>query len=258
MSDGGLYTAMSGGMATSRQLDVTSNNLANIDTTSYKKDKTIFKEQLAKIAFDDINEVQAENADMPPRVLPLDKHNVLVDETFTDFSQGKLEKTDNSLDLAINGRGFFKVKTPNGILYTRDGSFHRSKDGILVTSDGYAVLDDNENEIELDGKTLVINENGSVYQGKNKISKLALVDFKNLDSLKKIGKNLYVQTDKNAVEIESNGIILQGFLETSNVNPVEEMVNLISLQRQFELNGKAIESFSETDKKATSDLGRIG
>ena len=258
MSDGGLYTAMSGGTATSKQLDITANNLANINTNAYKKDKTIFKEQLAKINFEDITQAQAEDAEFPPRVLPIDKHNVLVEETYTDFTQGMLEKTNNPLNVALNGKGFFKVNTPQGIRYTRDGNFIISKDGILVTSDGYSVLDENENEIELGNKkTITINENGSIYSDKQEVGKLATISFNNLASLKKIGKNLYEQTDKNATEIQSEASVLQGFLESSNVNPVEEMVNLISLQRQFELNGKAIESFSETDKKATGDLGRV-
>ena len=259
MSDGGIYTAMSGNMATSKQLDNTANNLANITTTGYKKDKTVFKKQLAKIRFDDINEIQAQNTEMPPRVLPIDKHNVMIDENFTEFTQGKLEKTDNPLDLAINGNGFFKIKTPDGIRYTKDGSFQISKDGLLVTSDGYFVLDENDNEINIDkGKKLTVNQDGTIYQNKEEISKLALKTFNNLNTLKKIGKNLFRQTNNNEQEIDAKVETYQGFLESSNVNPVEEMVNLISLQRQFELNAKTIEGFSEMDKKATSDLGRIG
>lgn len=259
MSDGGLYTAMSGGVATSKQLDITSNNLANINTIGYKKDKTIFKDQLAKIEFENINEIQAPDVEMPPRVLPIDKYNVLVDDSYTQFSQGVLQKTNNILDFAINGDGFFKIKTPDGIQYTRDGSFNRSKDGLLVTSEGYPVLDDKEQEINLENsKTITINENGTIYLDKNENSKLAIITFKDLTKLEKIGKNLFKQTNTNEQETESKANIIQGFLESSNVNPVEEMVTLITLQRQFELNGKAIEGFSEMDKKATSDLGRIG
>jgi len=259
MSDGGLYTAMSGGVATSKQLDITSNNLANINTTGYKKDKTIFKDQLAKIEFDDINEIQAKDVEMPPRVLSIDKYNVVIDDSFTEFSQGMLEKTNNMLDIAINGNGFFKVKTPEGIRYTRNGSFRHSKDGLLVTSDGYPVLDENDTEIDLENsKRIVVNDNGTIYLGENKNTKLSIKTFKDLSRLEKIGKNLFKQTNKNEQEIESNSTVIQGFLESSNVSPVEEMVNLISLHRQFELNGKAIETFSEMDKKATSDLGRIG
>ncbi len=259
MSDGGLYTAMSGSVATSKQLDITSNNLANINTTGYKKDKTIFKDQLAKIEFEDINEVQAENVEMPPRVLPIDKYNVVIDDTFTEFSQGMLEKTSNMLDIALNGNGFFKVKTPDGIRYTRDGSFTRSKDGLLVTSDGYPVLDENDTEIDLENsKRITVNEDGTIYLDKNKNTKLSIKTFNDLSKLEKIGKNLFKQTNTNEQETDSKATVLQGFLESSNVSPVEEMVNLISLHRQFELNGKTIESFSEMDKKATSDLGRIG
>jgi len=259
MSDGGMYTAMSGGMATSRQLDVTSNNLANINTTGYKKDKTIFKEQLADIDFEKTTEIQAEGVEMPPRVLSIDKRNVLIDENFTQFNQGMLEKTGNMLDIAINGDGFFKVKTPDGIRYTRDGTFNRSKDGLLVTSEGYTVLDENESEIDLgNSKNININSDGSIYLDKEKNTKLSIVSFKDLSQLEKIGKNLFEQKNTQEQEIESKSEIHQGFLESSNVSPVEEMVTLISLHRQFELNTKAIESFSEMDKKASTDLGRNG
>ncbi|MBN2695420.1 flagellar basal-body rod protein FlgF [bacterium] len=255
MSDG-LYTAMSGGMGTSKHLDITSHNLANIDTTGYKKEKTIFASQLAEIEFN-LLEAQAKDVDMPQKVLPVDKHNVVVTETFTDFQQGVLKKTDNPLDLAIQGDGFFKIDTPQGVRYTRDGSFFLSKENKVVTSDGYPLLNKNNQSITLPNGKITINESGTIFSNNEEIANIAVVTFQNINTLSKEAKTFFSQTDQNQQEIEVNSTIHQGFLEGANVNPIEEMVNLISLHRTFEMNTRVIETFGELNRKAATDVGRV-
>ncbi len=255
MSDG-LYTAMSGGMGTSKHLDITSHNLANIDTSGYKKEKTVFASQLAEIEFN-LLEAQAKDVDMPQKVLPVDKYNVVVTETFTDFQQGVLKKTDNPLDLAIQGDGFFKVETPQGIKYTKNGSFFLSKDNRVVTSDGYPLLSKNNQPITLPNSKISINDNGTIFSNNEEVGDIAIVTFQNKDTLTKEAKTFFTQTDPNQQEIVSNSIVHQGFLEGSNVNPIEEMVNLISLHRTFEMNTRVIETFGELNRKAATDVGRV-
>lgn len=256
MSDG-LYTAMSGGMGTSKKLDITSHNLANIDTTSYKKDKTIFKSQVPKVEFD-LLDVQAEDVEMPAKVFHIDKHNVVVDETFTDFSQGSFKKTDNPFDIAIQGDGFFKIETPQGVRYTRNGTFAVSNDNKLVTVDGYKVLDENNNEITISGTNFKVNDSGTIFANDTEVAKLAVIEIDS-KQIEKTEKTFYKSINQNIQENKAqNASLHQGFLETSNVNPIEEMVNLISLHRTFELNTRLIETYGELNRKSAGDVGRIG
>ncbi len=254
MSDG-LYSAMSGAMATSKQLDIVANNLANVDTTGFKKEKTVFGSQQPSVTFD-LLELQAPETEMPPKILPLDKQNVVIGESYTDLTQGQLQQTGNPLDVALQGEGFFKIKTPNGMRYTRDGTFAISHNQQLVTQDGYPVLDDLNQPIELNQGAVTINSNGEVYQSGQRIATLGTIQFPKGTPLLKEGKNLW-QGDPNK-EQSASPIVHQGFLESANVNPVEEMVQLIQLHRSFELNSRVIETFGELNRKAATDVGRIG
>ena len=249
-----LWTAGSGMIAQQFNVDVISNNLANVNTNSYKKERAEFKDLL----YETIDRAVVQGGNGRPVNLQVG-HGVRVAATVKNFSVGNFDKTDNPLDFAINGEGFFKIAGPGGrIAYTRDGSFKLSvgDEGIkLVTSDGYPVLDQDDSEIIFDfdvsrmqvsgeGEINYVDEtNTSVYTG----IKLGMVRFPNRQGLESIGNNLYLQTDASGwpvseEEFEDKSILLQRFLESSNVQIVEEMVKLIVAQRAYEVNSKAIQS----------------
>jgi flagellar basal-body rod protein FlgG len=175
--------------------------------------------------------------------------------TYGIFTQGNLIKTDRQLDIAIEGDGFFKIVLPDGTeAYTRDGNFKLDKDGRIVTGMGYPLspqitIPPNAVQISIspDGKVVAIMDDNTTTE----LGRITLVKFINPAGLKRIGNNLYVKTDASGDPIEANpgtqglGILRQGFLEASNVDIVEEMINLITAQRAYEFNAKAIRAGDE-------------
>jgi len=252
-----LWTAASGMEAQQFNVDVISNNLSNINTTSYKKERAEFKDLL----YDTILRAHVLEDSNRPVNLQVG-HGTSVSATVKDFEKGSFEETGNKLDFAIDGDAFFMVQGPTGeVFYTRDGSFKMSvtEDGWqLVTSDGYAVLNDRGLPIILQVKTSDINvsqfgeisytdENGdTVDLGQT----IGLVTFRNRQGLESIGRNLYRSNEASGeaipdTESDLRSIIVQGYLETSNVKAVEEMVKLIIAQRAYELNSKAVQASDE-------------
>ncbi len=252
-----LWTASTGMIAQQFNVDVISNNLANVNTTSYKKVKAEFKDLL----YSTLNRAAVQDGEGNPVNLQVG-HGTRVIATVKDFSTGPLERTDNPLDFAINGPGFFKVLGPRGqVAYTRDGSFKLSvgDEGImLVTSEGYPVLDENDSEIifDFDISRMVVSPEGEisyldetntpVYTG----IRIGLVRFANRQGLESVGENLYMATavsgmPMNDYDFEDRSVLMHKFLESSNVQVVEEMVRLIAAQRAYEVNSKAIQSADE-------------
>ncbi|MDI6600995.1 MAG: flagellar basal-body rod protein FlgG [Thermoanaerobacteraceae bacterium] len=246
-----MWTAASGMQAQQLNVDTISNNLANVNTTAYKKERVEFKDLLyQELAYDEGRPVNL-----------LVGHGVKPSATVKDFSGGNLQETDNPLDLAIDGEGFFTVLGPNGReLYTRDGSFKLSVDGdtvMLTTSEGYPVLDSGGAEIYFDsnqkdisvsklGIISVKNEDGTSEE----TTRIGTAKFLNPQGLEAIGDNLYASTVASGEpiyedETNTTSNILQGFLETSNVQVVQEMVNLITAQRAYEVNSKSIQTADE-------------
>lgn len=255
-----LYTAASGMIGQQTNVDVISNNLANVNTTAYKKDRVEFKDLL----YETMNRGYNINGKGVPVNLQVGHGSVPV-ATLKNFEMGSFEKTENPLDMAIEGDSFFIVKGPQegSPLYTKDGSFKAglSEDGApkIVTSEGYPLLDDAGNEISLEGinlNNLTISETGELsYTDKDGNSvqmgqKIGLVKFPNVNGLKNMGKNAYSPTPASGQPIaeadsEEKSLIHQKFLESSNVQVVEEMVKLIVAQRAYEINSKAIQSSDE-------------
>ena len=254
-----LWTAGSGMVAQQFNVDVISNNLANVNTTAYKKERVEFKDLLY--------ETMGRAYILEDRGRPVNLqvgHGVAISATAKDFATGSFEKTDNPYDLAIDGDGFFKVLGPNDeILYTRDGSFKISitdQGKMLATSEGYPVLDEFDTEIifdyDLDLSKLNISEDGELsYNDEDDVNvplgqRIGIVDFENRDGLESIGKNFYTRTVASGEAIYNEdrtdkSTLLRRYLETSNVQVVEEMVKLIVAQRAYELNSKAIQSSDE-------------
>lgn len=263
----GLYTAYTGMIEEMRRMDVMTNNLANANTTGYKKEGTVnqsFDDQLA-IKIKDMSEI------MPARRLGDVNLGVKVGETYRDYSQGSFQVTDNTYDLALDGDGFFAIefRDKNGgtsIRYTRDGSFTVDRNGYLMTKDGDYVLNANgaantaggqANYIRIDPTLPVtIDTAGAVFQNDVQIAQIGVVDFRDYNYLQKYGENLY-DTVAGAQLAASDALIEQGCLEMSNVNIVSEMVDMITITRAYEQNQKIITTVDETLDKAVNTVGQI-
>lgn len=248
-----LWIAKTGLDAQQMRMSVVSNNLANVATTGFKRDRASFEDLFYQTeraaggqAANDTTIPSGMNRGTGVRVVSTDKLH----------TQGNMSQTGASLDVAINGRGFFSLQMPDGsTAYTRDGSFKLDNTGTLVTSSGYRVnpgitLPNNTQSINIgDDGTLSVSLQGAVVDVV--IGQLTLTDFVNPMGLRPVGENLFEETGSSGNPIIGgpglNGIgnLRQGFLETSNVNIVEEMVNMIETQRAYEINSKSI---STTDQ----------
>ncbi|WP_413291672.1 flagellar basal-body rod protein FlgF [Bdellovibrio sp. HCB185ZH] len=272
MSVKGVYTALSGAMAQSTKLDTIANNLANVNTPAFKRDQQLFQEYLTA------NEKPPEVIQIPRDVASIesfynmqggDKSYVDTKGTFTDFSQGGLKPTGNTLDVAIDGKGFFEVATPGGVKLTRAGNFTLDGNGQLVTKDGHPVLRADAAggadpasrvfRLEAGGGPITIADNGDVVQGTNNLGKLSLVNVANPDSLQKMGSSLYgFKPNMNAeVTNVANPSVRQGFIETSNVNVVQEMTDMIQTNRVFESTQKAIHAYDQMAEKMVNVVGSV-
>lgn len=241
----GLYAALSGNLAAMRKLDVIANNLANANTAGFKKDRLAFQSILAGASTAQLS--PGSSTDAP----------VMSGEIFyTDYSAGAVKNTGNPLDLALNGDGFFVVNTPQGRAYTRHGSFTRDSSGKLVTSEGYEVL--GGGPIEIRGSLVEIDSEGKVFVDGSQVGTLDIVDFPKPYAMDKIGNSLFVPTNPGAApEPVTTAPVHQGFLEDSNVNTVQEMVQMIETNRYFEACAKVVKNFDDVTTKAVNDLARV-
>lgn len=250
-----LWTASTGMMAQQLNVDTISNNIANVNSIGYKKTRVEFKDLL----YETMERGMVINGKGKPVNLQVG-HGVMVSATTKFFTAGNLDNTTNPYDLAIDGPGFFKVVGPKGEeMYTKDGSFKISVDGEsmkLVTADGYFVQGVN-GEIDLGSnvKDIVIDETGMIIVKRTddtieEMGNISVSTFVNPAGLESVGKNLYKSSLASgeafdAAEDGSGGGVLQGFLESSNVQVVEEMVKLIQAQRAYEINSKSIQTADE-------------
>ena len=250
-----LWTASTGMMAQQLNVDTISNNIANVNSIGYKKTRVEFKDLL----YETMDRGLVVNGKGKPVNLQVG-HGVKISATTKFFTPGNLDNTANPYDLAIDGPGFFKVAGPKGEdMYTKDGSFKISVDGDsmrLVTAEGYYVQGEN-GEINLGAnvKDIIIDESGMITVKRTddtyeEMGKMSIATFVNPAGLESVGKNLYKASLAsgdafNATEDGSGGELLQGFLESSNVQVVEEMVKLIQAQRAYEINSKSIQTADE-------------
>ncbi|MCR5495066.1 MAG: flagellar basal-body rod protein FlgF [Treponema sp.] len=245
----GWYTGASGMNAQQNRLDAISNNLANVDTAGYKKDVTVSKNfselLLRRTNFDGVYKTPFGSADAAPVIGKLGL-GVETNENFTDFSQGSFRQTDSNCDIAFGEKGFFCIETPLGERYTRDGNFILGKEGLLLTKDGYPVLGE-KGFIHLENDQFTVNPDGMITdEDGNLVDRFKVVRFDNERYLKKMGNNLYSTNDISGPAHIAEGMerprMLQGYLETSNVNVVNEMVQMIEVNRAYEANQKTITS----------------
>jgi flagellar basal-body rod protein FlgG len=242
----GLYTSYTGMVNSQKRLDVISNNLANATTTGFKS------EGCTSQAFDSVYAIKIKDASVGHVNQNIGTLNmgVKVGETYRDWSQGSLQSTGNTYDFALAGEGFFSVEFTSksgttSTLYTRDGSFEMNADGYLVTPDGDYVLGEGGRiQLPTDIATLTVDSQGNIYADGQYVDTFALVDFEDYNYLEKYGENLFRTVD-GATEKDSTAQVEQGYLEASNINVVSEMVDMISIAREYESGQKLINAIDE-------------
>ncbi|MEL5849190.1 MAG: flagellar basal-body rod protein FlgG [Candidatus Igneacidithiobacillus chanchocoensis] len=248
-----LYVAATGLEGEQTKMDVIANNLANVNTTGFKQSRAVFQDLL----YQNLRQPGAQSSQTTqyPSGLQLGT-GVRVMSTERLMTQGNLTQTGNSLDVAINGQGFFQILEPNGtIAYSRDGTFQLNNQGQLVTSNGYQLQP--PVTIPPNAQSITIGEDGTVsvvlpgQAAPQQVGTIQLANFINPTGLQSIGDNLYLQTGSSGApqtgqpSLNGLGTVQQGYLESSNVNVVSELVDMIATQRAYEINSKAV-STSDT------------
>jgi len=224
----GIYKLIDGCLVHDLRFETISNNLANQNTNAFKKDILSFNQSLT------MNYVSE-----------------------TDFSPGSVRYTGNDLDVALEGKGFFKVQTANGMRYTRDGVFGINAEGVLITRNGDPVLGQS-GPIKIQGKKVIIANDGQVVVDNVPGDRLAVVDFEQPRLLKKEGGSYFShQEEGRGMSAAKNVSVKQSYLESSNVNPTEEIVKMLEAFRAFESVQKAIQSIDEITSKMINDQGML-
>ncbi len=232
----GIYIALSGAIQKQRDMDISAQNIANANTTGFKKERISFKDSLIPV---DINQ-----SNVPDGRSMTETSNIM-----TDFSGGSIMRTGNPLDIAINGEGFFSLE---GNYYTKNGNFTIDTEGNIVTQDGRKVLGSG-GPVNVQGGKVEISGSGEIFVDNTPVDTLKIVGFKDKSVLVKQSGSVFV-TGKAGEEI--NPQISQGFLETSNVETVREMIQMIRTMRAFESYQKIINTFDEASSKTINELGK--
>ena len=255
----GLYTAYTGMINQEHRMDVLTNNLANADTNGYKKEGATAQ------SFDSILAYKIKDNSEGYRLAKrTGVHNpgVKIGEGYTDFSQGPLKTTENPYDLALTDKGFFAVEFTDkqgetSVKYTRDGNFTLNESGELVTQDGDRVLGTNGQPVKIDPlKDTQINVQGQIIQDGKVAATIQVTDFEDYNYLKRYGENYFEPID-DATEKDTTAKVYAGYLETSNISVVTEMVNMITVSRAYETNQKVITTYDGTLDIAANQLGKV-
>jgi flagellar basal-body rod protein FlgF/flagellar basal-body rod protein FlgG len=243
--DSGYYAACTALVSRTQELDTIANNLANASTVGYRGEENVFSSVLANAG------------DRTGSALEQAMNNYgILSGTALDGSQGALQKTGNDLDMAIEGKGYFVVQTANGPAYTRNGSFQVSAKAQLVTSSGDTVMGD-KGPIAMPPGQVAISADGTISSNGAVVGKIKVVGFPPNTQLTSMGASYYT-APANIAATATDASVRQGMLESSNVNPVAGMVELVTAQRSAEMMQRALSMFnSEIDKTATQDLPKV-
>lgn len=261
----GMYVAATGLQARLDNLETVSNNLANLMTSGFKRQEATYREihnEVSSISSPD----QAMGVRTPNRILPEDRINVRIDDRFTSWAQGNLDETGNTLDLAIEGKGFFKVRDTSGNEFlSRHGRLQLGADGTITNQSGLEVLG-------VDGKPIrVLPNQGQMeisYDGRVSVgnAQVGIIDLITVgdgsgatlnQELEHLGEGLFRAKGDNPQFAKADGIIRQGFMEGSNVNAVNEMMGLLSASRLFDLNQQMVKGMGEMDSQAAKDVAMV-
>ena len=244
--DSGFYAACTALMSRTQALDTIANNLANASTVGFRAERNVFSSVLATAGDQSGSTLDS----------VINRYGVLSGAA-VDQSQGALQKTGNDLDVGIEGRGYFVAQTANGPMYTRNGSFQVSSHGQLVTASGDAVMGDG-GAITMPSGPVSISSDGTISSNGAVAGKLRIVEFAPDTNLQSMG-NTYYSAPANSTLAATDSSVRQGMLESSNVNPIEGMVELVDAQRTAEMMQRALSIFnSEIDKTATQELPKVG
>jgi len=260
----GLYTSALGMTTQMQRMDVVSNNIANVNTTAFKRDSVAaqaFSDRLAHRINDPAvaGTLRLMSGSSPVGGLT---QGVFIDEVFTDFSTGGVRETGGPLDLALSGSGFFAINVTNNDgseqeKFTRDGSFTLAADGTLVTSMGSRVQGQGGGSINIPIGVISVDENGRIFSNDAYVDTIRVVDFDNPESLRKTRGSYFTVTEETEMA-DFGGRIIQGFLENSNIQAVREMVELVALSRAYEANARMVQIHDETLGRAVNEIARRG
>ncbi len=235
MADG-MYTALSGAKVAMKQVEVIANNLANANTPGYKALHVLFENWLSKEA-------------TPEASIAAGQVHSFSKVAWTDFSAGGYEATGNMLDLAVDGEGYFMVERGGQTMLTRDGAFHRNEDGYLVNADGFMVLNESQSPIQMPEEEVVIDAQGQIFGEKGLLDRVGMVRVTDPESLTRMGRNLLKPAQGEELLESYSSRVMQGYVEGSNVNPVKEMVDLITAHRHFDLAQNAIKTQQQINQQ---------
>jgi flagellar basal-body rod protein FlgG len=230
------------GMRASKELDLLTHNMANASTPGFKQELLhLWRLEAPDEPVDEVGQKPAYFLDVRSR----------------DYTQGSLHETSNETDFALDGPGFFKVQTPQGVRYTRDGIFRLTKDRELATQDGYLVLGKSGPiTLNANDQNYYVDQEGGIHMDKSLGDQIAVVDFDNPQGLLQQGKNFYVATKESGLEKEALSTrVRQGEIEDSNLDPTAEMVQLVNIQRNFEAYLKVLDTFVAKDRKVIEEIG---
>ncbi|CBJ81081.1 flagellar biosynthesis; cell-distal portion of basal-body rod [Xenorhabdus bovienii str. Jollieti] len=254
-----LWIAKTGLDAQQTNMDVIANNLANVSTNGFKRQRAVFEDLLYQTERQP-GAMSSEQTNLPSGLQIGTGVRPVATERL--HSQGNLAQTNNSNDVAIKGQGFFQIQMPDGTTgYTRDGSFQKDQNGQLVTAGGFQVvpaiiIPDNATKMSI-ARDGIVSINVQGQNAPQQVGQLTLTTFINESGLESIGENLYLETNSSGVPVENApgingaGLLYQGYVETSNVNVAEELVNMIQVQRAYEINSKAVSTSDQMLQKLT-------
>ena len=256
-----MFSGVFAALTSEHRMAIISNNLANVNTVGYKADTVAFKDTMIHFAHDFIREPLENLRSKPLFPEAQQRARVRLAVEKTDFTQGGMQYTGNPLDIAITGEGFFRIQTPNGDFLSRNGAFCQNADGTLVTKQGWPVLGTNGPiQIPEGTRGVQINSEGRVFADGAEVAQLDLVGVDRPEGLEKVGANLFrLRPGSTAQETDprqDGSLINQGYLESANVNPVLEMVNMIEVQRAFEAHLKIMQSSDAVDREAITKVGK--
>ncbi len=243
--DQGIYTAAAGAIAMEERLSMIANNLANVNTTGFKKDAVVFEDFRKNLNTSKLSPGQY-------RATPVD---VVIGRQYIDSMQGGFRDTGNPLDAAVVGEGFFAVGTPDGIMYTRAGAFSISPEGLLVTPQGYTVQGQG-GDITIGNGNVSIDSRGTVMVNGTAVDVLQISSIPE-EGLVRQGNSLFSSGEGYAPEPVESPTIQQGYIESSNVDPVMEMIGLVTTQRAYESYQKLIKTFGDISSQSMRNVGTV-
>jgi len=245
-----VWTAVSGKSAIFKQLQIIANNLANVTTAGFRAERISFEKDMSKVS--SLQTSLADDIENPSGLSP-DEY-VKINGSYTDLTQGSINRTGNALDAAIEGEGFFVLQTPEGLRYTRAGNFKLDAQQRIVSSEGYPVQGDG-GDITLASGTVSIGQDGTITQNKEVVGKLQVVRIDPQDLLRESAQKFRLKDGASAETIEEPRIE-GGAVEESNVNPVRELTEMIFAQRLFEALEKTNDSSSKMTRARNEVFGR--